>query len=168
MSGYNPDTGWCHLTPSKWRRYYRKIKDSPNYIEDRLESKNIFYYFDRSGGLHVNCTDGEAWELLSGLKSEFSGTPNEKLTPEYLTVSDIAANIYILNKKKEKVNPSAIKINKTLVDLGYQYKGHDNWIATDKGEDYSYFNIGSNERGVYCHLKWDFKIIKFVKDYLED
>lgn len=71
MSGYDKDKGWCHFTTTKWRRYYRAVEGQPTSVEERFDSLDIPFKFDRTDGLHAKCTQGEMWSILSGRPSTF-------------------------------------------------------------------------------------------------
>lgn len=157
MSGFDKNTGWCHFTPKKWNRYYRKIEGFPTYIDERFRRLNIPFYTDKTGGIHAKCTDGEMWTILSGEPSTFSAEmPTEdNLNPEYLTVTDIGINI--------EPNFSAIKVNKVLVENGYQTKVDGSWRATTKGQKFSIELEGGRTRdGNQTYLKWRYEIIELL------
>jgi hypothetical protein len=91
MSGYNPTTGWSHLTPSKLSRYLRPAEDGALDLASRFAVEGVELYWDAYGGLHVHCDEGRAWELLSG-------QPNTREVPppgegvEWISVSDMGSN----------------------------------------------------------------------------
>jgi len=162
MSGYDKETGWCHFTPKKLNRYYRLIAGEPDNIEGRFRCKNIPFYFDRVGGIHAYCNDGELWTLLSGEPNKFNSEETNKrhIEDEYLVVSDIAINV--------TPNISAIKVNKIIELLGLQEKQDKLWVATAKGKSISKSFMSENESfGNKSFLKWKFKIIEIIQNHLD-
>ncbi|SCY44517.1 hypothetical protein [Desulfoluna spongiiphila] len=163
MSGFDKNTGWCHFTPQKWRRYYRVIESGPQVIEDRFIKSDIPYYFDRSGGLHAKCTDGEMWTILSGRENTFSSETAKinQLQPEYLLISDIGINF--------DPELSGIKVNKILSEMGFQTRLDGAWEATQKGKDLSIQFLSTDSRyGNKPYLKWSFEIIHIIKTSLQE
>jgi hypothetical protein len=162
MSGFSAETGWCHFTPTKWQRYYRLIEGEPDSIEGRLNKNNIPFYFDRVGGLHAKCNDGELWTFLSGQPSTFDSSKKliKDVSDEYLVVSDIAVNLV--------PKTSAVKVNKIIEDLGLQKKEGKCWVATTSGEEYS--RVFESEKQGFSNksfMKWKFEVITIIQDYID-
>lgn len=159
MSGFDPKTGWCHFTPTKWERYCREIEGQPEHIGDRFKQRKIPFYWDRVGGLHAKCTDGEMWEILSGRRSTWSSEmPDESLLePEYLVVTDLGCNL------TPALSP--IKTNRLLKEFGYQEKVEGVWKPTEKGKDLCMEFQGQGGRyGSGTYLKWRFEVIHVLME----
>lgn len=161
MSGYDRSTGWCHFTPKKWRRYHRLLPGEPDDVAERCHKQNLPFYFDHAGGLHAHCGEGALWTLLSGEPAVWdSGPPPDVAKPEYLTATDIGANL---------VPPmSAVKTNRALAAAGFQVRETDAWVTTPKGLALCVEIDSEGGRfGAKTYLKWSFEIIEILRPLQE-
>jgi hypothetical protein len=58
-----------------------------------MAQQGLPHHWDASGGLHVNCTEGELWTLLSGQPDSIrtDQRPNAGLSPEWISITDLGA-----------------------------------------------------------------------------
>lgn len=162
MSGYDSSTGWCHFTPTKVNRYYRQINGKPDDIQERFVKANIPFYYDRSGGIHGQCCDGQMWTILSGRPSTWSSKESDDgKEQEYLVISDIAANL------TPKTSPT--KVNRLLESMGYQTKTAKGWKVTSQGKKLSKefeSSTSYSKSDAKTFLKWQFAMIQTVQQKL--
>jgi hypothetical protein len=74
-------------------RYSRHVAGESDDIEVRIKQRGLDHYWDASGGLHVRCTQGELWTMLSGeVDTIFTEQgPDEETQPEWISVLDLGA-----------------------------------------------------------------------------
>lgn len=97
MSGYNPQTGWTHFTPTKASRFWRRVDGQPDNLDARLDATGLDWYYDATGGIHVRCDDGRLWNILSGMPAtRTSASPDDPADQtEWVSVTDIGAAVAV-------------------------------------------------------------------------
>ena len=157
MSGYDPETGWCYFTPTKLSRYYKRLPDQPDYIEDRLALAAIPFYVCHNGFIHAKCTDGRLWTILSGKPdtAEWSAKESTPTKPELLTAQDLGFNL------EPKLN--AGQVHDLLKELEMETKKSGGFVLLPKGEKFGFIEEYEKKGKIAKRLKWTFETIAFLQ-----
>jgi hypothetical protein len=91
MSGYDPRSGWTHLTPTALHRYWNPHDDSDS-VTQRLETHELSYYWDAAGGIHAHCAQATLYEALTGEVASRGRVATPGTETEWISVTDLGAN----------------------------------------------------------------------------
>lgn len=142
------------------------IKDSINLVGDILTEAGI----DPKLVAGVKLNQAESCKLITKEMADEAHS---------LLAASLESEVLLTPTKiGQELGISAIKVNRILLDIGYQIKNlnktsktEPSYFVTDLGKPYSGNTLATGDRGdntTYQHLKWATQVVGIVREHLED